>query len=222
MASRLFKQFFYTLFNMPVLLAGSAVWNNEVAASLVLQDLTYTADNAGENGNDISIEYTGGAVAGAEVVTVVGNAISVQIADGVSTATQIKTAVDASVAAATLVGVAVSGTGTNAQSITVATSLAGGENNEWQSLDFKGVSSIGVNGVGDYTLELQDKYQKLLNFNMKLLSTTSQDRHAQLDDDSVSSSGILGVKLLAATTPTHPVDGTKAFFEILLSNSSQD
>lgn len=95
-------------------------------ASLIEQDLTYTAIEEGVNGNDITIEYTAGALAGAEVVTVVGNAISVQIEDGVSTATQIKTAVDALPAAAALVSVAVTGIGAATQTINGPTNLAGG------------------------------------------------------------------------------------------------
>lgn len=96
------------------------------AASAVIQDLTYTADAAGADGNLITIEYTDGATAGAEVVTVTGTAISVQIEDGVSTATQIKTAVDGDTGAAALVNVTISGTGSNAQTITSPTPLTGG------------------------------------------------------------------------------------------------
>lgn len=97
-----------------------------VAALLVVQDLTYTADVRGTAGNSITIAYTAGGTAGAEVVTVVGTAISVQIETAVSTATQIKTAVDASVAASALISVAVSGTGSNAQVVAAVTPLAGG------------------------------------------------------------------------------------------------
>lgn len=75
------------------------------AATLVIGDLTYTADAAGVAGNDISITYTGGGTAGAEVVTVTGSAISVQIQSGTSTTAQISTAITASVPAAALVNV---------------------------------------------------------------------------------------------------------------------
>lgn len=96
-------------------------------ASKVIQDLTYTADTAGSNGNLITIDYTPGATAGAEVVTVVGTAISVQIETGVSTATQVKAAVDGFPAAAALVNVAISGVGSNAQSAAgAAVNLSGG------------------------------------------------------------------------------------------------
>lgn len=74
-------------------------------ATVVIQDLTYTADAAGVSGNQISITYTGGGTAGAEVVTVSGTNISVQIQNAVSTSAQISTAVTASVPAAALVNV---------------------------------------------------------------------------------------------------------------------
>jgi len=96
------------------------------ASSLVVQDLTYTADYAWEYGNQISIAYVAGGTAGSETVSVVGNAISVSIADGVSTADQIKAAVDASPAASYLVNVTVTGTGSDPQDAAVADSLENG------------------------------------------------------------------------------------------------
>lgn len=101
--------------------------NTTVAASLTLQDINYQAKATGTGGNAITIAYTTGAVAGSEVVTVVGNAITVQIASGVSTATQIAAAVNASVDASALVTATVYGTGSNPQTAPVTgTNLAGG------------------------------------------------------------------------------------------------
>lgn len=86
-----------------------------VAASAIMQDLTYTADEAWACGNNITIGYTAGGIAGSEVVTVTDFAISVQIADGVSTANQIKAAIEANPAAAFMVNITVTGLGGNAQ-----------------------------------------------------------------------------------------------------------
>lgn len=97
-----------------------------VAASRAIQDLTYTADAVGTAGNSITVAYTSGGTAGAEVVTVVGSAISVQIQSGVSTATQVKAAVDASAPASALISAAVTGTGGNAQTTVGATALQNG------------------------------------------------------------------------------------------------
>lgn len=109
------------------LVVGQYVSTDPVAASLVVQDLTYTAVTAGTGGNAITIAYTTGGTAGSEVVSVVSNAISVQIQSGTSTATQIRTALLASAPAIALVGVVVSGTGSNTQTApTGPTHLAGG------------------------------------------------------------------------------------------------
>ena len=106
---------------------AQALTGAEQLASLILQDLTYTAlVTSGINGNLISIEYTAGGTAGAEVVTVVGNAISVSIDTGVSTATQIETAINGSAPALALITVAVSGVGGTAQVAVVPTKLTGG------------------------------------------------------------------------------------------------
>jgi hypothetical protein len=99
-----------------------------IAASLKIQDITYTAKTAGTAGNSITIDYNTGASAGSEVVSVISNAISIQIADGVSTAAQIKTAVEAFPAAHALVALVVdSGDDSDAQAaFGSAVSLTGG------------------------------------------------------------------------------------------------
>lgn len=77
------------------------------AASKTIQSLVYSAVLPGAAGNDIAIIYTTGATAGAEVVTVTGKTISVQIDSGNSSATQVKTAIDNTPEAAALVSIAI-------------------------------------------------------------------------------------------------------------------
>ncbi len=72
-------------------------------ASKKIQDITYTAVNAGVGGNSITIDYNDTVSAGSEAVTVVGNAITVAMDDGNSTAAQILTAFNASAPALLLV-----------------------------------------------------------------------------------------------------------------------
>lgn len=96
-------------------------------SSVVFQDLTYTFTQPGDN-NSYSIEYTPGATAGAEVVSILGNAITVQIESGVSTANQVKAAVEAVPAFASALTITVSGVGTNPQVTDGPDSFAGGEN----------------------------------------------------------------------------------------------
>lgn len=101
--------------------------NTPVAAFLSVQDITYVAVATGTGGNAITIQYTTGGTAGSEVVTVVGNAISVQIASGVSTADQIAAAIAASVSATALVVANIFGVATNHQVAPIGpTNLTGG------------------------------------------------------------------------------------------------
>lgn len=95
-----------------VLITGTGTTNNiqfrrpgapAAKAHGALGGLTFQADTAGTAGNAITVAYTTGATAGSEVVTVVGSAISVQIATGVSTQTQVKAALDAFSPAAALI-----------------------------------------------------------------------------------------------------------------------
>lgn len=119
---------------LEVALVGTAITVNlaldaGVAAVLEVQDLTYTADDVGDAGNDITITYVDDGTAGAETVDVTGTDIVVHMdATPVtgSTATQIKTAVDASVPASALISVAVTGTGSNVQAAAAETPLATG------------------------------------------------------------------------------------------------
>lgn len=96
-----------------------------VVSDLVEQDITFTFIAAGNN-NSYTLEYTPGATAGNEVVTVLGNAIEVQIESGVSTATQVKAAWDAS-QAATAINAVITGTASNAQVTFGPTNFANGE-----------------------------------------------------------------------------------------------
>ena len=97
-----------------------------VEATLTEQDLTFTRNTPGEDGNDITIEYIGGGTAGSEVVSNVGLDFTVQIENGVSTATQIKAALDASSPWGPNVTTTISGTAGNPQNTFGPTNLAGG------------------------------------------------------------------------------------------------
>ena len=97
-----------------------------VKASVVIDDITYTAVNGGSQGNAITIQYVDTVLAGAETAVVTGNAILVNLEDGVSTATQVSAAIGASAAALLLVSRVITGTAGDPQVITAATNLLGG------------------------------------------------------------------------------------------------
>lgn len=105
-------------------------------ASLVKAQLTFQAVQAGDTGNDITIAFITGGTAGAEVVTVVGKAISVSMATGVSTATQLKTALDAKAEAAALITTTIAGGGgATAQAAFALANLVGGDGLDVGSFD---------------------------------------------------------------------------------------
>ncbi len=100
------------------------------AASGEEQDITIAADATGVAKNGVVFRYTGGATAGAEVVTVTASLITVQIQSGVSTATQVATALGLVAGFTSVYNVTVSGTGSNAQvasTKSVTTSGAAGD-----------------------------------------------------------------------------------------------
>ena len=94
------------------------------AGTLTKGGVTYTSVALDQSANLINVAYTAGATAGAEVVTVTGNAISIQIETGVSTITQVRTAFNLSAAAAALA----TATGTSATTVATASAsfLTGG------------------------------------------------------------------------------------------------
>ena len=98
------------------------------ASKTVNGDLVFTATELGKGGNDLTIALLDTGVAGAEVATVVGNAISVSMDAGVSTANQIKAAIDASAAVLLKMTVAVvPGEGSAVQAAAAASNLTGGD-----------------------------------------------------------------------------------------------
>lgn len=73
--------------------------------------------------NPVTIQYIGGGVAGSEIVTILDDAITVEIQSGVSTASQVLAAINASPGALTLVIPVLSGMGSNTQITTGVLSL---------------------------------------------------------------------------------------------------
>jgi len=98
-----------------------------VQSSLVFQDLTYTWNLPGDN-NAFTVEYTPGATAGSEVVSIAGQAIEVQIESGVSTATQVKAALEANMGFNSNITLTISGVGSNPQVTDGPDNFINGEN----------------------------------------------------------------------------------------------
>lgn len=96
-----------------------------VVASIVVQDLTIAAVATGVAANGKTYTYATGGTAGSEVVTVSNGNVSVQIQNGVSTATQIKAALDAASPFTSLYAATISGTGSTAQKTVNGATMAG-------------------------------------------------------------------------------------------------
>lgn len=220
MANRRFEQFNYSLVKKLTHLCGKATYDAANAASVVIQDLTYTADTAGAAGNNITIEYVGGGTAGSETVSVAGSVIEVTIEDGVSTATQVKAAIDGEAPAAALVDVTVSGTGSNAQDVQGPTALAGGDDADLSVIDFPGVASVTTSGAGLVKVTLQDKYDSLMYAHCSMQKASAGDLVGQVTAEDVDGDKEVDFTLLAGGTPTNPANGDVLYFDIKLRNSS--
>jgi hypothetical protein len=112
-----------TTFNQAALRGGAA----DTKASYQLPNFLIQATAAGTApGNSITFHLTAGAVAGSEVVSVSTDAITVQIADGVSTVQQLATAVAASGPAAALIKILNQSSPTGGNAGTLATTYGPG------------------------------------------------------------------------------------------------
>lgn len=108
-----------------LVLYGANLLAGRAKASGTIAGITLTALRPGTPGNDISLAIAVGAGALAVAVAVVGNAITVTLADGGSTVADIVTAINAHATASTLVDAAV-GTAGLLTTATAATKLSGG------------------------------------------------------------------------------------------------
>lgn len=100
--------------------------NEQAFASLVMQDLTSTANNPGFSGNLFNIQYTGGNTLGQATVTVYdGTRLVVDIESGVTTADTVLTAILNTTGNGSFTTV-LSGTGSNPQTTQAQTFFTGG------------------------------------------------------------------------------------------------
>ena len=119
----------------PIELSVSLTTDDGDQAAAVIQDITYTAVNAGTAGNSIEITYVDpGLPNNALSITVVGDAIEVSLeTDGTSTlisdADDVQTAINLHGQASLLVSAVVSGTGSTVQTVQAPTNLVGGGDN---------------------------------------------------------------------------------------------
>lgn len=218
MANRYFQQFYYSFIKKLTGLHGYAELVQAVKAKVIAQGVTYTAKVFGVDGNGITITLVAGGTAGAEVVTVSGKAISVEIEDGVTTQTQLKTALEASVPAAALLTIAVA-SGSTAVSAAAAVTTTGGVDGV-ASFVMPGVESFVRSGVGEYTLTLKDGYVAICSVNAQLQAATAVDLVPQIKSVDVVSAKTVVINLLAGATPTEVAAAARLYVDVMLRNSS--
>lgn len=88
-------------------------------------------------------------------------------------------------------------------------------------LSEEGVESIVQNGVGDYTLTLEDPYNELKSFKGMILKATAVDMRFQIYSETVNAVATKAIRFLSLTgaTPTDIPDSTIVFLRMDLKNS---
>lgn len=136
-----------------------------LVSSLVIQDITYTFLQPGDN-NSYTIEYADDATAGSESFTILGNAVTCHMESGVSTATQIAAAAALNLSFSSSVSTVITGVGSNTQVSAPAANFVGGVNPGTKkaaqfdgdvsingALSFTGALSVGqLNSFANYTV----------------------------------------------------------------------
>jgi hypothetical protein len=220
-ANRRFEsQFSYSFERMPVVLMGNFTQTDAGAfATITKGGVTGTAVVMGTAANSITLAYTAGGTAGAEVVTVSGNAISVQIEDGVSTITQVRTALNASVPAAALA--AWTGTSATVVAVATATSFSGGDDTDFTVVQGLGAPmALSQIGTGVYQILLANPYQALLSADIMLQRTAAVDLMPQIQSVDTSSTKKIIFRMQAAATPTNLANSDVLYIKLTLRNSS--
>lgn len=232
MANRRYtSQFSYSFERMPVRLMGAFTQTGSTgtAATITKGGVSGTAVTFGTAGNSITLAYTTGATAGAEVVTVSGTAISVQIESTVSTITQVRTALNAAAAAAALA--TFTGTSGTAVTAAAATSFATGTDTSFTVVNAQGnTSTAGVGsgmtltqtGTGAFKIALQDSYSALICANIAVQKASATDIKAQVATAATAFGTAQAItwRSIAVATPTNLASGDVVYIDITLRNSS--
>lgn len=215
-SSGFMQQFLYSFQHMLTGVHGVINLTTEVKATLITQAITLTAASFGTVGNNVTFTVTGGATAGAEVVTVTGNNISVQVESGTSTVTQVATALSASTAAVALA--VTTSTGSSKVSTHAVQSLSGGVNGVVSS-SIPGVSSVVQTGVGEITVTLTDLFNAATFIKAMIVSATAQDLIPQVKSETVGSTKIIVIRLLTGATATDPTSDCQLYLMDWMRNT---
>lgn len=213
------NQFMNSFERQPVMVMGAVSQSGSAgtAAVLVSNGITYTAIRFGTAGNSITIALVSGGTAGAEVVSVVNKAISVQIQSGTSTRTQVKTALDASLAASALISTSVA-SGATAATLSAAAPLATGTDASLSSNS--NAISVAQTNTGAYEITSRAGFSNLLSASVMLQrSSGAVDLVAQVASVD-SANQIVNIRMLTGATPTDMASGDILYIQLVLRPSA--
>lgn len=83
-----------------------------------------------------------------------------------------------------------------------------------------GVASIEKNDTGDYTVTLQDAYNRLMSMSIQHGAAAAEDLTFQLVAEDVDGAKTVNFLCLTAGTETDPSDGSRLLIKFELKNSS--
>lgn len=183
------------------------------AATLTEQDIDFTAVQPGIGGNSITIELADTATAGAETVSVAGNAITIGIESGVSTATQVLAAINASDAALELVTAVISGTGSNPQTSAGPTNLAGGGANQVsyvEGTDYV-VTNAGIKIIDGSSIPVNGSfisvdYDYTNNIRVNMQTVSQKEYYLVFDGENIGEEGNRAVVFKAFRVKFNPTE----------------
>lgn len=211
------SQFSYSFERQAVRLMAACAQSGSTgtAATLVTQGVTLTAKTFGSAGNSITIQFTPGATAGAEVVTVTTTHIVVQIQSGVSTVTQVRTAINASTPAAALV----TATGTSASTVATAaaTPLATGTDTVFVTTGHG--FTLTQTGTGTFLATFPQTFAAMIGCSIMIQKASATDLITQIASSDVSGAGTCSFRVQAAATPTNLASGDILFISFEMRNS---
>ena len=220
MANRRFtSQFSYSFERQHVeLMSKFSVSSVGAYASKVTQGLTLTAVAWGTSGNSITIAFTGGATAGSEVVSVVGNAISVQIESGVSSVTQVRTAMQAESTCTALVTT----TGTSAATVATATALPllAGAFAVFAQVGAENAMSLSEVLPGQFQIAMAQSSPSLIGIDIAIQKAIALDLQPQIKSSDVLSAKLIEFRLMTTATPVSLLAGDALFIKLDLRNSA--
>lgn len=216
MSNRLYNQFSYSPERQPISLMGKFIQSAALnTAALTNQGISYTAVLPGSAGNVITITLIDPVADGSLAISVVGNAISVTLAQasGVITTTQdaLVAALNGNAPASALI--ATTGGGSSPMAGLATTHLSGGSDGSMTTNAMN--MSMTNTAVGLYVIQLQDEFPEILSAQVTPLGEAPGTLFIQSADTAFGTS-----KTVVINTSNNLSVGDGIFVHLIFRNSS--